>query len=43
MIIATRTGAAQAVARQIVAAELPTDPQRLVVTPPQNPLKLQGR
>ena len=42
MIIATRTGAAQAVARQIAAAELPTDPQRLVVTPPQNPLKLQG-
>jgi putative ABC transport system permease protein len=42
MIIATRTGAAQAVARQIAAAELPTDPHRLVVTPPQNPLKLQG-
>jgi putative ABC transport system permease protein len=42
MIVATRTGAAQAVARQIAAAELPTDPHRLVVTPPQNPLKLQG-
>ena len=42
MVIATRTGAAQAVARQIAAAELPTDPHRLVVTSPPNPLKLQG-
>ena len=42
MVIATKTGAAQEVARQIAAAELPTDPHRLVVTPPQNPLKLQG-
>ena len=42
MVVATRTGAAQAVARQIAAAELPTDPHRLVVTAPPNPLKLQG-
>jgi putative ABC transport system permease protein len=42
MVIATKTGAAQQVAREIAAAELPTDPQRLVVTPPQSPLKLQG-
>ena len=42
MVIATRTGAAQAVARQIAAAELPADPHRLVVTAPPNPLKLQG-
>ena len=42
MVIATRTGAAQAVSRQIAAAELPTDPHRLVVTSPPNPLKLQG-
>jgi putative ABC transport system permease protein len=42
MVIATRTGAAQAVSRQIAAAELPTDPHRLVVTAPPNPLKLQS-
>jgi putative ABC transport system permease protein len=42
MVIATRTGAAQEVAREVAAAELPTDPHRLVVTPPQSPLKLQG-
>jgi putative ABC transport system permease protein len=42
MVIATRTGAAQEVAREIAAAELPTNPKRLVVTPPQSPLKLQG-
>src|SRR5437763_1237700 len=42
MVIATRTGAAEAVSREIAAAELPTDPHRLVVTPPQSPLKLQG-
>jgi putative ABC transport system permease protein len=42
MVIATRTGAAQAVARQIAAAELPTDPHRLVVTSPPNPLNLQS-
>ena len=42
MVIATKTGAAQEVAREIAAAELPTSPKRLVVTPPQSPLKLQG-
>jgi putative ABC transport system permease protein len=42
MVIATKTGAAEAVSREIAAAELPTDPHRLVVTPPPNPLKLQG-
>ena len=42
MVIATRTGAADAVAKQIAGAELPTDPRRLVVTPPPSPLKLQG-
>jgi putative ABC transport system permease protein len=42
MVIATRTGAAQAVSRQIAAAELPTDPRRLVVTSPSSPLKLQS-
>jgi len=42
MVIATRTGAAQTVARQIAAAELPTDPSRLVVTSPPNPQNLQS-
>ena len=42
MIVATRTGAAQAVARQIAAAVLPTDPSRLVVTSPPNPQNLQS-
>jgi putative ABC transport system permease protein len=42
MVVATRTGAAQAVARQIAAAELPTDPTRLVVTSPPNPQNLQS-
>jgi putative ABC transport system permease protein len=42
MVIATRTGAAQAVARQIAAAELPTDPSRLVVASPPNPQNLQS-
>jgi putative ABC transport system permease protein len=42
LVVATRTGAAQAVSRQIAAAELPTDPHRLVVTAPPNPLKLQS-
>ena len=42
MVIATRTGAARAVARQIAAAELPTDPSRLVVTSPPNPQNLQS-
>jgi putative ABC transport system permease protein len=42
MVIATKTGAAQTVARQIAAAELPTDPARLVVTSPPNPQNLQS-
>jgi putative ABC transport system permease protein len=42
MVIATRTGAAQTVARQIAAAELPADPTRLVVTSPPNPQNLQS-
>ncbi len=42
MIVATRTGAAQPVAKQIAAAELPTDPSRLVVTSPPNPQNLQS-
>jgi putative ABC transport system permease protein len=43
LVIATRIGAAQAVARQIAAAELPTDPTRLVVTSPPNPQNLQSQ
>ena len=42
MVVATRIGAAQAVARQLAAAELPTDPGRLVVTSPPNPQNLQS-
>jgi putative ABC transport system permease protein len=42
MVVATRTGAAQAVARQIAAAELPTDASRLVVTSPPSPQNLQS-
>ena len=42
MVIATRIGAAKAVAAQIAAAELPTDPSRLVVTSPPNPQNLQS-
>jgi putative ABC transport system permease protein len=42
MVVATRIGAAEAVARQIAAAELPTDPSRLVVTHPPNPQNLQS-
>ena len=42
MIIATKIGAAHAVARQIAAAELPTDPSRLVVTSPSSPQTLQS-
>jgi putative ABC transport system permease protein len=42
MVVGTRTGAAQAVARQIAAAELPTDSSRLVVTSPPSPQSLQG-
>jgi putative ABC transport system permease protein len=43
MVIATRIGAARAVARQIAAAELPTDPSRLVVTSPPSPQNLQSQ
>jgi putative ABC transport system permease protein len=43
MVVATRIGAAQAVARQIAAAELPGDPSRLVVTSPPNPQNLQSQ
>ena len=43
MVVATRIGAAQAVARQIAAAELPSDPSRLVVTSPPNPQNLQSQ
>jgi putative ABC transport system permease protein len=43
MVIATRIGAARAVARQIAAAELPTDPKRLVVTAPPSPQTLQSQ
>ena len=42
MVIATRIGAAQEVARQIAAAELPGDPGRLVVTSPPNPQNPQS-
>jgi putative ABC transport system permease protein len=42
LVVATRIGAAQAVARQLAAAELPADPGRLVVTSPPNPANLQG-
>jgi putative ABC transport system permease protein len=42
LVVATRTGAARAVARQIAAAELPTDPSRLVVTSPPSPQSLQS-
>jgi putative ABC transport system permease protein len=43
MVITTRIGAAQQVARQIAAAELPTDPSRLVVTSPPSPTSLQSQ
>jgi putative ABC transport system permease protein len=42
MIVATRIGAAQAVARQIAAAERPADASRLVVTSPPAPKNLQS-
>jgi putative ABC transport system permease protein len=42
LVVATRTGAARAVARQIAAAELPTGPSRLVVTSPPSPQSLQS-
>jgi putative ABC transport system permease protein len=43
MVVATRIGAAQSVARQLAAAMRPTDPSRLVVTSPPNPQNLQGQ
>jgi putative ABC transport system permease protein len=43
MVIATRLGAARVVGQQIARAELPTDPGRLVVTTPPNPLNLQSQ
>jgi putative ABC transport system permease protein len=43
MVVATRIGAAQEVAKQIAAAELPSDPSRLVVTSPPNPQNLQSQ
>ena len=43
LVVATRIGAAQTVARQIAAAELPADPSRLVVTSPPNPQNLQSQ
>jgi putative ABC transport system permease protein len=43
MLIATKVGAAKSVATQIAAAELPTDPGRLVVTSPPNPQNLQSQ
>ena len=42
LVVATRLGAARAVAGQIAAVELPTDPSRLVVTSPPNPQNLQS-
>jgi putative ABC transport system permease protein len=42
MVVATKIGAARAVARQIAAAELPADPGRLVVTSPASPQNLQS-
>ncbi len=42
LIVATRIGAAKEVAGEIAAAELPTDPGRLVVTAPPNPQNLQS-
>jgi putative ABC transport system permease protein len=42
MVVATRIGAARAVARQMATAELPTDPGRLVVTSPPSPQNLQS-
>jgi putative ABC transport system permease protein len=42
LVVATRIGAAREVARQVAAAELPSDPSRLVVTSPPSPQNLQG-
>jgi putative ABC transport system permease protein len=43
MVIATKLGAARVVGSQIARAELPTDPRRLVVSTPPNPLNLQSQ
>jgi putative ABC transport system permease protein len=43
MVVATRLGAARVVGQQIARAELPTNPGRLVVTTPPNPLTLQSQ
>jgi putative ABC transport system permease protein len=43
MVVATKLGAAKTVGQQIAAAELPTDPSRLVVTTPPNPQTLQSQ
>ncbi len=43
MVVATQLGAARVVGQQIARAELPTDPGRLVVTTPPNPLNLQSQ
>jgi putative ABC transport system permease protein len=43
LVVATKIGAARAVARQVAAAELPADPSRLVVTSPPNPQNLQSQ
>jgi putative ABC transport system permease protein len=42
LVVATRVGAAKAVAAQIAAAELPADPGRLVVTSPPSPQNLES-
>ena len=42
MVVATRIGAARSVAKEVAAAELPTDPSRLVVTSPSSPQTLQS-
>src|SRR5258708_23033988 len=43
MVVATRIGAAQPVARQIAAAQPPSDASPLVVTSPPNPQNLQSQ
>jgi putative ABC transport system permease protein len=43
LVVATRLGAARTVGSEIARAELPTDPRRLVVSTPPNPLTLQSQ
>jgi putative ABC transport system permease protein len=43
MVVATKLGAAREVGQQLAAAELPTDPGRLVVTTPPAPQTLQSQ